>query len=143
MTVIALCIAGFTYSAPGVTNFPESGDPFSIGSRTSGDVAVSVMPADSGADSSGPDSAPLDAFVVARGVPGPDSCRQARRALHWYVQKAREWWRRMGRAVDSINAEARPSCPKWLAKQWQAKARAARHAFERWHAYHWDWRAWL
>jgi len=34
-------------------------------------------------------------------------------------------------------------CPRYLLTLWQRKARAARLAFERWHAYHYDWREWL
>jgi len=32
---------------------------------------------------------------------------------------------------------------RYLAHLWQRKAHAARLAFARWHAYHYDWRSWL
>ena len=47
-----------------------------------------------------------------------------------------------GRAGLRLNGHL-PACPRYLAKVFRAKAIAARHAFERWHAYHWDWRSWL
>lgn len=44
-------LRGAERSAPGITSFPESGDPlFATGSRTSGDVGMSVTLPESGAD---------------------------------------------------------------------------------------------
>ena len=51
--------------------------------------------------------------------------------------------RQVERPTTGSGVRAPAPCPKYLAALWQRKARAARRAYERWHAYHYDWRSWL
>jgi hypothetical protein len=45
--------------------------------------------------------------------------------------------------ASTHTAPAARGCPRYLAHVLQRKAYAARKAYERWHAYHYDWPTWL
>ena len=145
MTVIA--IAGFTYSAPardaylsGVTR-NVAGNPRVAGAdKTAGSsvLRTALSPAPSttvgrfAAGWRGGRQTATRTLGVAPESGGEAKCRQLRRALHWYVQKAREWWRRMGAGAGPRRSIAENPCPRYLSHLWRQKAIAARHAFERW-----------
>lgn len=75
----------------------------------------------------------------------------ARRALAFYVRRALEWRAKMGagpaRPTLGSSGTGRYTsplpCPRYLAHVLRRKAYAARRAWERWHAYHYDWRSWM
>ena len=87
--------------------------------------------------------------IVVGSPPRSETCR-ARKALAFYRASYRGWRERMG-AGGSTTAggsfqrpsDPRAACPRYLARVYRQKARNARKAYERWHAYHYDWRSWL
>lgn len=74
-------------------------------------------------------------------------CPDARRAVRFYQRRYAEWRAKMGAAAPGEMRAARDHaagrCPRYLARVWRAKARAARSAYGRWHHYHYAWREWL
>jgi len=73
----------------------------------------------------------------------PESCKPAARAIRFYSARTHEWQdKRGGRHADRIKW---PTCSwaRYAAREWHARAEAARESYERWHAYHWDWQSWL
>jgi len=75
-------------------------------------------------------------------VPAPD-CPSAHKAVRFYRARYVEWVRLRGAVAAPRRMQHPSSCPRYLAALWQRKARAARLRYERWHAYHYDWRSWL
>jgi hypothetical protein len=67
--------------------------------------------------------------LVSR-VSAPEKCASARRALRFYQRRSAEQRSKMGAPKTSTHRGSR--CPRYLAKVWRAKARAARAAFEAW-----------
>lgn len=72
------------------------------------------------------------------------SCKPAQRAIRFYKQRTHDWQRlRLSqRLADRIPW---PTChmARRAANEWHARAEAARDSYERWHAYHYDWAAWM
>lgn len=67
-----------------------------------------------------------------------ETCPSAERAVAFYSRRHWEWRAKMGAAVTAEMRAGRDHpagrCPRYLARLWQRKARAARLAFARWFA---------
>jgi hypothetical protein len=75
-------------------------------------------------------------------VSAPEKCPSAHKAVRYYRAREREWRSKMG--ARRITQPSRlGACPRHLAQVSKRKAAAARKAYENWHAYHYEWRAWL
>ena len=106
-------------------------------------IAVGVSGSGSGVGVSAvTSSAPAMSDLVRR---APEKCASARRAVAHY--RALTWERQSARDGDRATrtplARGR-SChwARYAAREWQARARSARVALERWR-YLYDWRSWL
>jgi hypothetical protein len=63
----------------------------------------------------------------------PERCPHARKALRYYRARYAQWRHKMGAGKESVVAPT-SACPRYLARVWRAKARAARKAYQRWWA---------
>jgi len=97
----------------------------------------------SGADGGGAPSADSQAWRFVAHAAAPENCPAVRRAVRFYRVRYVEWTRLRGAVAVPSRMQRPTSCPKYLAHLWKRKAFQARRAYERWHAYHYDWRSWL
>jgi hypothetical protein len=74
-----------------------------------------------------------------------ETCRNARRAVHWYREVVREYAAKMGAGTSLAEGrtEANAACPRYLVKVLRSKARAMRLRWERWWHWHFAWWDWL
>jgi hypothetical protein len=63
----------------------------------------------------------------------PSTCPSARLALRYYRARYAQWRHKTGAGKESVVAPT-SACPRYLARLWRAKARAARKAYRRWWA---------
>ena len=78
--------------------------------------------------------------------PQKPRCRSAREAIVYYRTKTWEWQDKQGARHAGPGPKARGHSCGFVRKAvevWQARAVAARRAFNRWIEYHWDWQSWL
>lgn len=118
---------------------PLGTNPVVRGDAHSRSVTIRGGDAHASRDGSLQPRAQFGSYVKGRG------CADARRGLAFYRSQWLEHRAKMGRDRKILSFDHRLSCPRIrvLAERWRQKARAARRAFERWYAYHYDWRSWL
>jgi hypothetical protein len=76
--------------------------------------------------------------------PRSETCRSARRAVAFYGARYDIHLRAIGRIPKRfITRPKNCAQARYLAHVLQRKARAARHAYERWYEREWHWQAWL
>ncbi len=145
MSAAVLVIASLSGSAPstsplGAGYSGAAGVASPSASSPSAGVALRVSapkPCPPGTRAAGKGCVTASAAYVER-------CPIARNAVRWYRQRHADWLQLRG-ADRPYSGRSPRSCAdaRYLAELWRKRALAARRAYERWLAYHYDWRSWL
>src|SRR4029079_9393813 len=95
----------------------------------------------SGAEAARPAGQALQASRLTPSV--PESCKPAARAIRFYSARTHEWQSKRGGSLAERIKWPACSWARYAAREWHARAEAARESYERWHRYQWEWQSWL